>query len=1201
MTDQGQFEHLATSILRAANPSYATLVHTGANADRKTVKGPLDGLCFVPGTTPPHFVAVHHTITARAHLRRKWLRDGDVSKTLQIVSRERQKHPNLRTTLVLTTNREPTESTVRDLVQITRPHGIDVDIWSRSRLAHFLDNYPTGHWIRYHSLGITQRLLSAELLHELSYRSLQHHRPLDDSNAWIARNFSETLRQCLHRNVTFVVGAPGQGKSVACYQALLDHVRRGGAGLIIPHDAILTATTPAQAVLTALSQLHTPLADAGDTALTLCSSQRPLLLVVEDINHISHPHLQVVKIAKWAPSAPASKVPGSHAATWRVLCPLRPHILSLLDDQARKFIEPFIFTVGSFADNEARDAVLARARLSGHTLSSSTATSVAQELGNDPLLIALNDFHSTPDPHQVIEQFIDASTHRTAVTNGDYPSAEYRHALNRLAREMLLSRTVDLRWSDITAFPTLNRDTHHLIASIAHDGELLRLAGPASSQRVVFRHDRVRDYLLADAVTELAPQGELPDYVISDPYFAEILGTVLARRLLGASFLQYVAAHNPLALFCAMRHVDDAKRPAPEGLLHAIRGWLQTPEAQGRSTRFLRWEALAILAEADASCIPQIVLAFRDRTHYGQLARLRNGDIGGGIELCMNLDPGINEPRRDANVAHAKLHHRERLVADLQDYLKRQDLDKPARIGTLRIAGHIADARLARSLEVCWRIDGDRGGHLADYLWAFGQCCAEDPARFLEPVCNAWADLSDRPERDGGLSARVSIAEHELRFAFRQWPPRQPAIDYFVSRASHDDLRWPITSLLLSVDHSSTLSFMVGELASIRRRLVNTTSWSLFSLQIVEEWKMAQEYGRPMREESRRVLFAIWSSENHDEHVQYAAFLLWSATKGDRDLDTLRAVAAPLHLADSILRERLRRGDELGIPAMIGKLRAGRGNGWWWQFGRYVWSRVLTDELNEYLGERRGHAEQVWGESIDEDWIIGELICRLPREDAERLLVQHWDHGHFSPYYVQAALYVATDRLLEMAASAIGSCPCPDRLLEHLSMHMGVRVTGHPGLQGADRVSVLAPYLDFLADGDLFALWQECNDRGWFEVRRKHLDGRLRGTYAERVWCREFAMEKWGKLLAEERAHSIHFSIEEYSKADVSWNEILAALMAWLDDQRSVPVLDAVCSAIAHWGRRADLELLDGYRSLGGMAEEIIQDVGFAVRRRAID
>jgi hypothetical protein len=57
ITDEGLFERLA--ILREANPNYTSLVHPGVNVAGKTVKSPLDGICFVQGADPPHMIAVH--------------------------------------------------------------------------------------------------------------------------------------------------------------------------------------------------------------------------------------------------------------------------------------------------------------------------------------------------------------------------------------------------------------------------------------------------------------------------------------------------------------------------------------------------------------------------------------------------------------------------------------------------------------------------------------------------------------------------------------------------------------------------------------------------------------------------------------------------------------------------------------------------------------------------------------------------------------------------------------------------------------------------------------------------------------------------------------------------------------------------------------------------------------------------------------
>ena len=118
---------------------------------------------------------------------------GDLIKTAELVAKERTRTPDLRATLVLTTNEEPREALVRALDMAGRNHGLEIDLWSCSRLNHFLDNRPTGQWIRRSFLGIEQEQLSPELLHELCEKSLEIHRPLDNPIAWVPRALDAML------------------------------------------------------------------------------------------------------------------------------------------------------------------------------------------------------------------------------------------------------------------------------------------------------------------------------------------------------------------------------------------------------------------------------------------------------------------------------------------------------------------------------------------------------------------------------------------------------------------------------------------------------------------------------------------------------------------------------------------------------------------------------------------------------------------------------------------------------------------------------------------------------------------------------------------------------------------------------------------------------------------------------------------------
>jgi hypothetical protein len=1213
ITDEGLFERLATAILREADLTYRSLIHPGVNAGGKTIKSPLDGICFVQGTDPPQMIAVHHTITDIDDLERKWLHDpskvkprkgtgatvpaGDLIKTAELVAEERTHTPNLHATLVLTTNQEPRDSLVRKVEAAGRLHGLRVDIWSRSRLSHFLDNQPTGQWLRRSFLGIEQELLSPQLMHELSKKSLAIHMPPDDPSVWILRTVDTTLRTSLCRDVTFLVAGSGLGKSVACYRRLAEHVESGGFGIILPHEAVSSALTLEQALTTALRQLHPRLSVMGTSVLSFCSPERTLLVVVEDINRSGQTQVLVEKIASW--SHTSAKGDRDDLSLWRLLCPLWPETVVLLGDQAKKRIESLIIRAGTFAKDEGREAVLARSRLHNRDMSPLSAEAISLALGHDPLLIALHDQSKTPDPHQVIGQFVEGSLSRAAASTRDHLASDYRQALRALTGEMLAKRQLELRWSELCDWQGLQGQPLRLLGRLAHLGELIRIIGTSDEQRLLFRHDRVRDWLLADAVAELDRQNLLAEDVVSDPYFAEVMGAVLVRGHPNPSFLQRVASLNPLALFYALRLIGQAGRSDHEAILRAINNWIETPTTYDRSNLHLRWEALAILSETDAPEVPAIVSKFPDRTRSGALARLRNGDLSGGIELCINLEPGVTAPWRDIQIEHAKFRYGFSLTKDLDDFLRKTDLRRNAKRGALRLAGHFADHSLAFAIEACWNADSERVDDLSDYLWAFGECCGNNPERFLGPVCDAWAALSDEETEKGGASARDNVAAYELRWAFHRWPPVD-AIDYFIRRATQKDLRSPITFLLHGIDHPMAVLFVVQELAAIERRLEGTKSISLFSMHAKDDWRRAQEdLGHPMSKASRDTLFEIWQDQTKDKYLREQAFSLWSATKDSGDIEVLRAVNTLDGLAEKILWERLHRGDQKAIPSMIEKLKVDK-HGYWWQCGRYLWSAELTNALDESLCKRGSHAKHVWDESFSSDWIISELTIRLPEYDAERLLLKHWVHLRFSSHFVQAALYISTPRLLEATRLAINQCPEASKLLEHLSHTFGIRTKGHPGLTREDQVRAIAPYLHLLSKFDLEALWDGCNNHGWFSIRRELLDNRLQPSILQRLSDREHAGSEFDNMIDEKHLVWIDHQIDRFLWAGIPWNEILSKMSAWMAERRSFEALKVMAATIEHRGTREDLSMLTTYEVMSGEAAQLIADTQFAVRRRSI-
>ena len=75
MTGAGEFEILATRVLRQTDPDYARVEHLGVNADGKTVKNPVDGFTKVPGTKPSRFVMAAFSTDQADKIEKKLLFD----------------------------------------------------------------------------------------------------------------------------------------------------------------------------------------------------------------------------------------------------------------------------------------------------------------------------------------------------------------------------------------------------------------------------------------------------------------------------------------------------------------------------------------------------------------------------------------------------------------------------------------------------------------------------------------------------------------------------------------------------------------------------------------------------------------------------------------------------------------------------------------------------------------------------------------------------------------------------------------------------------------------------------------------------------------------------------------------------------------------------------------------------------------------
>ena len=861
---------------------------------------------------------------------------------------------------------------------------------------------------------------------------------------------------------------------------------------------------------------------------------------------------------------------------------------------------PMTLMTGRFSKVEGRDAVRVRARLENLTLSASDAEATSEGLGRDPLLIALHDLSRSPNPNRTIARFVDNVLRRVATERGDLPEPEYHEALMAVASAMLTTRDLQPTWQTVKSWPTISPEIRRLIGILLADGALMTLTGGSTVQVITFRHDRVRDSLLADAMEDLVSRDPS---IADEPYYADIVGSILLRIPFNKALVTRIAASNPIALFRALQLLGPKSTQSRRYIRRAIDRWLETSANRGRSRCHLRHAALGMLSETDSPDVADVVRRFPETTSSGQLARLRNGDFAAGIELCCSLHPGTRAPWRDSQIDHAKTYHESTIVNGLAGFLSDPHSSRLGRIGALRLAGHLANPKLQESINTTWGFDDERLAHVGEYLWAFSRCCGSDPQRYLGPVCDAWATLSNHPTSEGQTDARSAVAEYYLQWAFGRYPPLR-ALDYLIQRASTDELRSAISLLLREVDHPSVVLFIVQELASTSRHYQLAGKPPLFFGHVRDYWRRLQEdEGRGMSIESRHLLLELWQCRTNDWHLRRHAFGHWEATRLPEDVAVLRNCQPAERLADSILHARIDRGDRTAIGDVLEGQNVDTHGRWLWS-ARHLWSPEMTDALEAILSRRSNSSMGVWGESSDSDWCSSRLIIRLPEAQAEKLMMKHWKHLRYAASFVQAAIYVSTPSLLDEVRRAVLKCSrdADIDLLDGLAVTWGLGFRGEPGLLRKNQVISLSPYLDRLPGIDISSLWHACNERGWFDLRRELVDRHLQPPYPVGKWDPEQIRSRLDKMLASWNSLFLYTWVRDLLRCGVLWDDVFGIMIGWLRCKSSLNALECVAAAVTTFGLRSDLVALESFNDMAPpRSHEIVEDTKFAVRRRRIE
>lgn len=1016
---------------------------------------------------------VEHTTTAAkgksadGNLSTKWKRD--LSKAIAQANQLKLEYPQALFTVILTSSHRPTETLLRAVYKAAEAGGVSLDIWEQSRIARKLDSTPEGHYLRHSFLGVAAEMLSPELLREICEQSLQEYeRFVGFVGEQIAREEEAELRAALSAGLGlhFVVGDSGLGKSTLLWRAARETLAKGGYALWLPARHIGEKQSLQATIRHRLRDFCPTLLEASLDGLLsqFISSQSPLLLVADDPNRESSPSQIVSHLLAWmrptSPEGEATSKTSRPDVACRVVCPLWPGLWAGHATEASSwcgttFLQTFVLS-------DAVKLVTQCAKSVGCHLVERNAEEIAALLSCDPFLIGLwSELLLVEDENidyaaaqelaaNALENYVADKCHKAALLSSLYPAADFREALNRFAALLLEKREFAPTWLQYQEWlrDARREQDARILSELARHSSLWRLPSEGRENRPSFRHDRLRQFFLIEAMENYLQQvTSLPDAetleLCGDPFLAEIIGEAICRSTPSDSqtwLWRHLFESNPLALAFAYRGFVLRRSLPLNGQERKCRDFLHTQLAQWANqaqTKLELEEIVAAIGQAfhnvDDVELASILAPLGSHWDIG-LALLRNGILSKGALRCMLWHWERADPRREPTIVRARMHHRaalieqvsQKLVGDFRDEQGANDWQ-----GAIVMAACLRFGEFVEPLGQAWQKVPvkQQKEFLPLFIWAALHCFQSDfeeaARQFLNHVFDVWAALSDEYQEElGGLSERSGVSHTLHHVIFNAWP--EPALEFLTQTAqSRPDLSDSIQIALLRVDSPTVLTFFVHQENQSQEKGLST----MFP-HVTYYW--SEHLGRNRRYLSHESLLCareLWQDTTLSDRARRLAFLYWKTHPDGDDSALLAEIAASEPFYTDALQTRIQRGDLSVVPELLPMLEK---DTLFWREAARIWCPAIK-EATKTLAASFETSEEVTDDIPNGTYNLLLVLRDAPQEDAEEILLEYWPQLRKIVYFLPLALWIGTPRCVEVARQEIDQLSHSIRVFGHLS------------------------------------------------------------------------------------------------------------------------------------------------------------------------
>lgn len=1194
ITDSTKFEKLASAIIAIDMPELNSIIELGINRLGKTIKGPLDG--FGKILDKNEFIQIHHTTTAKTRLRKKWLGRktpkspaGDLIKALEHTKKIKLQNADAKFKIVLTSNQTLDQGLIDEIYAYGTKYNLEIVIYEQSRIARLLNLTSHGQWLRKEYLGIEAELVSRELLFNVCQNSFFEYKSylsLYSEDILGRDGFQKTDELFGDSQICFLKGNSGYGKSSICLKYFEKSLASGQLVLWLPENLLSDALSIEEALENLLTRIYPKLLRGSSSEIKKILQQERLVIIVDDVNRSQSPARLVDKLIRWVATKEASSSP------WLFLCPVQPLnlILAALKFKNDKEKNIQIRDVEQLSVQEVTSIL--RISLKQEVLTPEICTNLAEILNYDPILIGIFCTLVKEQDEIVLEEyakdivvkyFYHALGLARKESHSNYLVDDYKEVLFEVSKSMLENRLFNPKLSEIKKW-LQNPDSTSIIRDLILRHSIL--ITEAENAPVMFRHDRLKNYTLSLNAQEClkSKTKEIPDW-FQDPFYFNIIAIALRDIPIDIVMIRYALDNNPISVFEAIKitHSDISKNKI---LIQEFIEYLDLNELSSGMINYL----VKALFELKNPAVHEIAKRLPDYPLV-QLARLKNGDINGGFAytgLYRDEEPSINDKWRDEAIAQAKRYHFQEIAAGLQKALISFNNDNSI-VAALNMFGYFPVQGYFSLLIPAWNRMKDQKIGYFSLVFACAQL-DNNLEETLGVALEYFKSLSDT--KDGYTSERGEVIQ-SLNWAFAQrisihackyieeWCFKNKDAEHFIMT-------------LANVDNSVSVLAIAKYAGMKQKQIEGKNSFFPYLISLKDNWSGINGR-RKLSKATKEILLEAWSSEENDIYFRIEAFNLWSAYLTQDDLKFLQNIPKDSKLFRKALPLRIELGDQLVTLDYIELIKQ---NSFYARKAAKIWNQEVKSFIRECLGKINAN-------NFDMVYSISELMTSLPNEEAESLLIEFWDNLKFHNRFIQAAIYVGTNKCNELVHTI--SPTFTSITFEHVKDLFGFKVIGKMDYLTEKHLFSLRPFLHLISDIDLLMIAETAAKMGMNDWVGENNEARIKSKYTQRYSMSDstilIELDELLKKDEDKLDFRVDILLDRICESRKGNPRPLQILHVWLDKHKNWESFKIACLMISRSGQRSDFEMLKNFLNqlvVDIKVDVMLKDVEFSVKVRTL-